>query len=258
MSSPLPQAPATTRPVALLTGASSGIGAAAARELARRGYALVLAARRVEALGALAAELDPSGRHIAAVQADVTRAGDRAHLIAQALERFGRIDALINNAGVSIASGPWWDDPDPLRVLATNLDAPIELTRLVLPAMRARRSGAVVNVASVAGMVAFQGMYSASKFGLRGFSLALRRELLGSGVQVSLVSPGFVRTELTARASLPMPGPEIVARAIADVLERPRREVVVPGWYRWPALLDQLAPGLLDGIMPLVRARRYR
>ena len=94
--------------------------------------------------------------------------------------------------------------------------------------MLARRRGQIVNVASVAGLIAFQGVYSASKFGLRGFSLALRRELLGSGVHVSLVSPGFVRTELTARARLPMPGPELVARAIADVLERPRREVVVP------------------------------
>ncbi len=139
-------------------------------------------------MNALAWELDPLGQRVLAVQADVTRADHREHLVSAALRQFGRVDALINNAGISIASGMWWDDPDPLRVLATNLEAPIELTRLVLPAMRARRSGAVVHVASVAGMVAFQAMYSASKFGLRGFSLALRRGLLGSGVQVSLVS----------------------------------------------------------------------
>jgi len=244
--------------VAVLTGASSGIGAATAAELVGRGYALVLAARRLDKLEVLCQQLDPGGHRTLAVQADVTDDADRRRLIGQATERFGRIDALINNAGVSIASGPWWDDADPLRVVRTNLDAPIELTRLVLPAMRARRQGAVVNVASVAGLVAFQGMYSASKFGLRGFSLSLRRELLGSGVNVSLVSPGFVRTELTARASLPMPGPQIVARIIADVLERPRREVVVPGWYRVPALLDTLFPGVVDRVVPLIQARRYR
>ena len=77
-------------------------------------------------------------------------------------------------------------------------------------------------------------------------------------MNVSLVSPGFVRTELTARASLPMPGPDIVARAVADVLERPRREVVVPGWYQVPALLDTLLPGVVDRVIPLIQARRYR
>jgi len=77
-------------------------------------------------------------------------------------------------------------------------------------------------------------------------------------VNVSLISPGFVRTELTARASLPMPGPQMVARIIADVLERPRREVVVPGWYRVPALLDTLFPGVVDWVVPLIQARRYR
>ena len=195
---------------------------------------------------------------VLSVQADVTDAKDRDNLISAALERFGRVDVLINNAGVSIASGPWWDDPDPLRVIRTNLDAPIELTRLLLPAMRARRNGQIVNVASVAGIVAFQGVYSASKFGLRGFSLALRRELLGSGVQVSLVSPGFVRTELTQNARLPMPGPQTVARAIAAVLERPQREVVVPGWYKLAAALDALAPGLVDWASALIRSRRYR
>ena len=250
--------PTTPRPVAVLTGASSGIGEAAARELSRRGYALVLAARRLDKLEFLARQLDPGGQRVVAVQADVADPADRAHLIAEAQRRFGHIDALINNAGISIASGMWWDAPDPLRVLHVNLDAPIELTRLVLPAMRARRRGHIVNVGSVAGSVAFQGIYSASKFGLRGFSLALRRELLGSGVEVSLVSPGFIRTELTQNAKLPMPGPEIVARAIADVLERPRREVVVPGGYRLATLLDQLAPGLVDRAVALIRRGRYR
>jgi len=126
----------------------------------------------------------------------------------------------------------------------------------VLPEMRARGSGHVVNIGSVAGRAATNGMYSASKFGLRGFSLALRRELLGSGVHVSLIAPGFVKSEMTARAQLPMPGPEVVARAVADVLEGPRREVIVPGVYRALAWLDRRLPALADVIVTRVLIRR--
>ena len=255
---PNPYKPSPERwTVVLLTGASSGIGAATAHELSGRGYALALAARRLERLEDLRAELDPAGRHILTVRADVTLDADRRRLVEAALESFGRIDVLVNHAGVSISSGAWWDAPDPLRVLEVNLTAPIELTRLVLPAMRARGSGQIVNIGSVAGQVATQGMYSASKFGLRGFSLALRRELLGSGVEVSLVSPGFVRTELTRRARLPMPGPETVARAVAGVLERPRREVIVPAWYRALPPLDRWFPALADAAVRRVMSRRY-
>lgn len=248
---------AERRTVVLLTGASSGIGAATANELAGRGYALLLTGRRSGALDDLARRLDPTGQRVAVQAGDVTVDADRRRMVQAALDRFGRVDVLINNAGVSIAHGAWWDDPDPIRVLHTNLTAPIELTRLVLPAMRERRGGHIVNIGSVAGRVATHGMYSASKYGLRGFSLALRRELLGSGVQVSLVSPGFVRTELTQDARLPMPGPEGVARAIADVLERPRREVVSPAWYGPLSVIEGVLPGVADRVMQVIRARRY-
>lgn len=246
------------RRVVVLTGASSGIGLATARELAARGHALVLAARRENQLAALARELDPSGSRVIAVPTDVTDAASRQALIDAAHAHFGQIDVLINNAGVTVEQGWWWDDPDPLRVIRVNLEAPIELVRLALPQMRSRGSGHIVNIGSVAGRAATNGMYSASKFGLRGFSLGLRRELLGSGVDVSLIAPGFVRSEMTARARLPMPGPEVVARAVAGVLDRPRREVAVPGIYRAVALLDSLLPALADRIVRrVVIARRY-
>ncbi|GAA5512668.1 hypothetical protein Dcar01_01386 [Deinococcus carri] len=245
------------RQTVLLTGASSGIGRATAHELAARGYRLVLAARREEELAALARELDPSGSRVVAVPTDVTDDTSRRALVAATQEHFGQVDVLINNAGVTVERGWWWDDPDPLRVLRVNLEAPIELTRLVLPGMRARGAGHIVNIGSVAGRVPFNGMYSASKFGLRGFSQALRRELLGTGVQVSLVSPGFVRSEMTRAARLPMPGPEVIARAVAGVLERPRREVVAPRAYALPILLDAALPGLVDRVAPLVFRRRY-
>ncbi|MFC4426919.1 SDR family NAD(P)-dependent oxidoreductase [Deinococcus navajonensis] len=243
--------------VVVLTGASSGIGRATAQELASRGHTLVLAARRADQLMALALELDASGTRVVAVPTDVTRPESRQYLVDLARGHFGRIDVLINNAGVTVQQGWWWDDPDPMRVLRVNLEAPIELTRLVLPDMRARAAGHIVNIGSVAGRAATNGIYSASKFGLRGFSLALRRELLGSGINVSLIAPGFVRSEMTARARLPMPGPEVVARAVAEVLDRPQREVIVPGGYRALALLEAALPGLGDQLVRRLIRRRY-
>jgi short-subunit dehydrogenase len=249
--------PAERRTVVLLTGASSGIGEATARHLAGLGYALVLTARRADLLTRLANDLDPGGTHILTVAADVSDQADRERLVQAALDRFGRIDALVNNAGISIAQGHWWDDPDPLRVLNVNLLAPIELTRLVLPAMLERGSGNVVNIGSVAGRIATHGMYSASKFGLRGFSLSLRREVLQTGVGVSLVSPGFIRTPLTAGTRLPMPGPEVVARAVAEVLLRPRREVFAPAWYGPLSVIDGLVPALSDRVVRRIMGVRY-
>lgn len=242
----------TSRPVALITGASSGIGEATARELSKRGYALVLSARRLERLEALASELAGAGP-VWVIRADVADPADRTRLVAEALACAGRIDALINNAGINI-EGAWWRDADPSRLLRVNLEAPIELTRLLLPAMLARRNGSIITVASVAGHMATEGLYSASKFGLRGFSLGLRRQLRGSGVNISLVSPGLVRSEMTEgmRSPLPglkVPGAEVVAVAIAQLLSRPKRERIVPGWYRVPALLDALAPGLTDKLL---------
>ena len=249
-------APAARPRVIVLTGASSGIGLATARELAARGHRLVLAARRTEQIAALARELDPTGVRVLAVPTDVTDDASRRALVAAATGHFGHIDVLVNNAGVTVEHGWWWDDADPLRLLRVNLEAPVELVRLVLPAMRARGHGHIVNIASVAGIVATNGLYSASKFGLRGFSLGLRRELLGTGVQVSIVSPGFVKSEMTASARLPMPGPEVVARAVADVLERPQREVVVPSAYRALAWLDRHLPALSDTLVSRVVIRR--
>lgn len=241
----------------LLTGASSGIGLATAEALAARGHRLVLAARRADSLAALARRLDPSGSRVLAVPTDVTADADRRALLAAAEAQFGPVDVLVNNAGVTVERGWWWDDPDPLRVVRVNLEAPIELTRLVLPSMRARGRGHIVNIGSVAGRAATNGMYSASKFGLRGFSLGLRRELQGTGVTVSLIAPGFVKSEMTASARLPMPGPEVVARAVADVLERPRREVIVPRVYAVLAALNHLLPAVGDRVSARLIRRRY-
>ncbi|THF69037.1 SDR family NAD(P)-dependent oxidoreductase [Deinococcus sp. Arct2-2] len=243
--------------VIVLTGASSGIGRATAVELAARGHKLVLAARRADELGLLARQLDPTGVRVIAVPTDVTDDASRRALLAAAAAQFGPIDVLINNAGVTVEQGWWWDDADPLRVLRVNLESPIELTRLALPDMRRRGAGHIVNIGSVAGRVATNGVYSASKFGLRGFSLALRRELQGTGVTVSLVAPGFVKSEMTASARLPMPGPEVVARAVADVLERPRAEVIVPKFYAAVVVLNTVFPAVGDFVVRRIIGRRY-
>lgn len=235
---------------AVVTGASSGIGAATAARLAAEGFDVVVAARRVDRLQELATSIGAR-----AVALDIT---DQASVDAFAAS-LDRVDVLVNNAGVTVERGWWWDDPDPLRVLRVNLETPVEMVRLVLPEMKARRSGHIVNIGSVAGRAATNGMYSASKFGIRGFSLGLRRELLGTGISVSLVSPGFVKSEMTAGASLPMPGPEVVARAVAEVLLKPQREVIVPAPYRVLALLDSVAPALADVIVRrFIIQRRYR
>lgn len=248
--------------VVVITGASSGIGAATARLLAAEGHTLVLAARRQDRLEALAAELGSRDR-VLPVVTDVTRREDVEALASRAGEAFGRIDVWINNAGVGIPY-PWWEQPPEaiVRVVETNLTGAIFGARAAIPWMIRQDGGHIINVGSMAGHVPFFSVYSATKAGLRGFTEGLRRELRPYGIHVSLVSPGFIRTEMTRGISMPgMAPPEVVARAIVRLVARPRREVVVPGWYRLFILLNGLAPGLLDRAvhrMGVYRARTRR
>lgn len=244
-------------PVALITGASRGIGAATARELARRGYALALAARSAEPLAALAAALAQAGAPAQAFPADMLQIEQVRALAAAVLQHYGRVDALVLNAGIG-GAGPVARMPadTAAATIGTNLLAPIELTRLLLPQMLERRSGAIVFIGSVAGSIGLPGsaVYSASKFGLRGFADGLRREVARRGVGVTVIAPGFIRTALTADRRLPMPGPELVARAAARAITHPRRQLFVPGYYRLPAWLADALPWLADAL--LSRARR--
>lgn len=247
----------STPPVALITGASRGIGAATARELARRGYALVLAARSAGPLADLAGELGRRGAPALPIAADLCSAAEVGRLAAATLGVFGRVDVLIHNAGIG-GAGPVarMDGAAATATLATNLIAPIELTRLLLPHMLARGSGAIIFISSVAGSLGIPGssVYSASKFGLRGFAESLRREVARRGVGVTIISPGFIRTALTADLRLPMPGPALVARAGARAIEHPRREVFVPSYYRPLVWAAQALPWLAD--LALQRPRR--
>lgn len=239
--------------VALVTGASSGIGAAAARRLAREPDAkLVLVARREDRLRELADEVGGA----TVIAADLTDA-DAPARVAEAVEReHGKIDLLVNNAG-----GAWrgqfgdegWENVR--RHMEINFDAVVRLTEALLPLLRRSAPSAIVNVSSVAGRVSRgnSGAYSASKFALIGWSEALHLEERAHGVHVGLVLPGFVATEgfpqrelrerrLTRRL---VSRPERVAEAIVDVGLRGRAERYVPRPYWAVAALRGVAPGLV-------------
>jgi short-subunit dehydrogenase len=248
------------RPVALITGASRGIGAATARELGRRGYTLALAARSSDALARLTGELARAGCPALPIPTDLCQPDQVRRLAQRAVEHFGQIDVLINNAGIG-GGGVVAKVTDAMvdAQLATNLLAPITLTRLLLPDMLARRRGAIIFVASVVGHIGLPtaALYGGTKFGLRGFAIGLRREVAARGVNVAIVSPGFIDTNMTkTRRFVPKAPPERVACVIADQIERPRREVVVPGYYRLFIWLDRAAPWLLDLALRPTRSRR--
>jgi NAD(P)-dependent dehydrogenase (short-subunit alcohol dehydrogenase family) len=233
--------------VAIVTGASSGIGAATASALAARGARVVLAARRADLLRAEQQRISASGGTAIAVETDVGDPGQLARLVASATDEFGRVDILVNNSGAFwrtsfAASAP----EDVRRVIEVNLVSATVLTRLVLPGMLERRHGSIISVASLSGRVAMEPVYSASKYGLRGFSLALRRQLAGSGVNVSLVSPGNIRTDMTSHIDGNLPAPSLVADTVCALVTRPRREVIVPGRHYAIAWLEQFLPSLAD------------
>ncbi len=203
--------PSLTDQVVIITGASSGIGEAAARRLARGGARLVLSARRGDRLEALARELDPSGARVLAVAGDVTSEADRQKLVGTAQEKFGRIDALVNNAGYG-TRGPVERVPVELirRNFETNLFSLIALTQLVIPVMRdqrpdpARRGnrGRIINIGSVAGRISrpLSSVYDSTKHALEAITDGLRGELKVFGLDVVLIRPGLISTEFVQSA----------------------------------------------------------
>lgn len=238
--------------VAVVTGASSGIGEATARRLARDGLQLVLVARREERLRQLADEL--GGATVVAV--DLTDE-DAPRRVADAVESaHGRLDLLVNNAGAAwrgTFADIGWDGVE--RHMKLNFDAQVRLTEALLPLLRRSAPSAIVNVASVAGRVsrARSGAYSAGKFALIGWSESLYGEEKPNGVHVGLVLPGFVSTEgfpqkeLTSKplTRLIVSTPEKVADAIVAAGPGGRPERYVPRYYWIVAALRILAPALV-------------
>jgi NADP-dependent 3-hydroxy acid dehydrogenase YdfG len=183
----------------VITGASSGMGAAAARHLAGKGAAVILGARRSDRIDSLAAEITAEGGKAIAVETDVTRRDDLKRLVDAAVETYGRIDVLINNAGVMPLSPlervkvDEWD-----QMIDVNLKGVLYGVAAALPHMIARKSGHIINVSSVAGHKLFGGsaVYSATKFAVRAFSEGLRQEMAPHNIRTTIISPGAVKTEL--------------------------------------------------------------
>ena len=195
--------PALSGQVVIITGASSGIGEATARRLVRGGAKVVLAARRLDRLEALARDLDPSGAGVLVVAGDITDAADRQNLVTRALIKFGRIDALVINAGYGTRGPVEMVPVDAIRRnFETNVFSLIALTQLVLPHLRAQGGGCIVNIGSVAGRIArpLSSIYDSTKHALEAITDGLRGELKPFGVRVTLIRPGFILTEFIEAA----------------------------------------------------------
>jgi short-subunit dehydrogenase len=242
-------------PVIIITGASSGIGAATARRLGRAGMVIVLAARRVREMAAVGRDIETNGGTAVLVPTDVRNPADIAALVDRAVAIDGRIDVLVNNAGVGGSASVLADDAVVDEMLDVNLRAPIRLMRAVVPIMKAQRGGAIVNIGSVAGEIGVAGTYSATKFALRGLTDSVRRELTGTGIGVTLIEPGFIATT-PSRQRRGLPGPEIVAAAVERAIGRPRRRIVVPVRYRGAIVAANALPALTDRLYARRAARR--
>jgi short-subunit dehydrogenase len=253
--------------VALVTGASSGIGAATARVFAGAGLRVALCARRKDRLDELAAELTARGHEATAHAVDVTDPLAVRAMVDDVAARWGRLDVLINSAGRGFAATLEQTTAEELRdLMELNVVAVLGATRAVLPIMRRQGSGHIVNISSVVGRraVPYRSAYSATKFALGALSEALRVELTGTGISVTLVYP--IRTTETEFAEVevqkvpwrpmgPVQSADRVARSILRCVRRPRPEVY-PYWpVRILAVMSVLAPGLVDRGMRRVLQR---
>jgi len=244
--------------VVLITGASEGIGAACAREFAASGAKLSLTARSEEGLRIA------GGPDALVTAGDVTSEDTRRRVVERTMERFGAIDILINNAGIGTYA-PSWEMPmaDARYLMELNFFAPLGMTQLVAPHMRARRSGMIVNVGSIAGKVPLPWMsiYTVSKYALGALTDCQRMELKRDGIQTLVVCPGYVKTnfqknvkygktpERVQKARSNAITAETCARALRHGVERDARTVVTPriGWFFVIAM--RLFPSLVESKM---------
>jgi NADP-dependent 3-hydroxy acid dehydrogenase YdfG len=248
--------------VVIITGSSSGFGEHAARLFSRQGCKVVLAARRQERLADLANELRTEGGDVMPVVTDVTQHEQIQKLVRSTIDQYGRIDILFNNAGFGRLD--WLEALDPVqdieRQIVANLLGVIWTARAVLPQMYQQRSGHIINMSSVAGWAAppLYSIYSAAKYGVRGFTEALRREAGPMGIHVSAIYPGSSPTEFQqhigenkAKKRFSTPEwlrvtPEEVAQGVLDLAKRPRRSLFLPRLMGLSVFINSHFPGMSD------------
>ncbi len=257
--------------VVLITGASSGFGEDAAKLFAQEGASVVLAARRIERMQAEVARIHAQGGEAMATPVDVTNRADIANMVKSVLENYGRVDILFNNAGFGRLD--WLENLAPERdietQIAVNLTGLIEVTRAVLPFMIAQRSGHIINMSSVAGWIGIPmySIYAATKFGVRGFTDSLRREVSAYGIHVSGIYPGPAATEFGQHTGQSAPSlfqkpswvtmsSKYVAQRVVEVAKHPRRRLIIPWWIRPVLWVDDRMPWLVDWMMNIAFARK--
>jgi short-subunit dehydrogenase len=249
--------------VVAITGASSGIGRATALRLARDGAAVVICARRADRLDAVAAEIAAAGGQALPVVADVTSAAGMEGLVARAIERFGRLDVMMCNAGFGVAGAIDDVPPDRMqRLLDINYTGTYHATRAALAVFRRQQAGHIIIVSSIVGKrgVPYMGAYAATKFAQVGLAECLRAELLGTKIHVSVVFPVSTDSEFfdvmatetgvpVTRALGPRQRVETVAEAIARAIERPAAEVYPHTVSRFLVIINAFAPAFCDRIV---------
>ena len=257
--------------VVVITGASSGIGRELALAFAQQGCRLVLAARGTDALDSVRREVEPYAAEVVVVPTDIAQEEDIQRLVQTALDSFGRIDVLVNNAGVT-QSG-FLHDQDRSRIrrmVEVNLTAPIRLTQEVLPHMLVHRQGYIVNIGSLASRLPTPlfSSYNATKSGLAGFSDSIRRELKGTGIRVMLALPAWTRSDTSVLREewqtgyhylqFPVETAEDVALEIVEALVRGEREIVFGGsGARWVLFLERHLPRAMNLYWRVVLGREW-
>jgi short-subunit dehydrogenase len=252
-----------------ITGASSGIGEALAYELARRGAILVLSARREPLLERVRGQCERGSEHMI-VPLDLAATDSLAAAVAQVIERFGRVDILINNGGISQRSTASETSLEvDRRIMEVNYYGAVALTKAVLPSMLARRSGQIVAISSLMGKIytPMRSAYAASKHALQGFFSCLRAEVHAQGVNVQVISPGFVRTEITVNAlrgdgstydqmgdaqSRAMSAEQFATRC-ADAIASNSGDRMIGGPEVWAARLAPVFPRVYDRLVRRVK-----
>jgi short-subunit dehydrogenase len=252
-----------SQPVAIITGASSGIGEAAARALSSNGYRVVLAARRKERLNSLASKIREGGGEALAIPTDLRQLDQIQHLVENTLQAYNRIDVLVNSAGYGKLV--WLDEQTQADIqdqLQVNLTGAIQITREVLPLMIAQHGGHIIHIASIASWVGLPtySIYAATKFGLRGFLESLRRELRGTGISVTGISPGAVDTEFDQHAGVHWKTTRVtpnwllltsddVARQILKVIKKKKNNALLPGIMRLAIWINTIFPEAVSWLL---------